>query len=664
MSLFRRTLIALLLIALPQAAVAEPGRPLDVADAFALSARATPSGALTLNWRIADGTYLYRDRITLETADGRPVPIETPEGEPKDDPYFGRLEVYHDAAAATVSARALAAVPKGETLSLTYQGCQDGGICYRPQTRDVDPANPAALGAPEAADGAAATLGRLAQASRVSEPSSPWAQAPSASASGGSASSSAPEDDAADASDAASAGDLRTVSNLPAAAEAGSASSARSVGITLAPSTSLVDGLLGEGGSLWAVAVFFALGLGLAFTPCVLPMYPILAGQLTRSGERPSLARGFTLSATYVLAMAFAFAIIGFAAAWSGQNLQMALQSQSAILLVSVLFVVLALSMLGLFELRLPAAWTNAVAGLPSPRRGSLAASAGLGFTSTLIVGPCMTAPLAGGLLYIARTGDVGLGTGALFALGLGQGVPLIVFGTLGVRALPRPGPWMTRVTQGFGFAFLALALWMVSRILPDAAVLVLWSALLIGAGVFIGALDVLSPDSGPRRRLAKATGLIAILYGAILALGAAAGGSDPLRPLAQIASAKVALEASPQFRPVASAAEVANSLKDTDRPSLIYVTAEWCVSCNVIKRDVFPDPDVRARMALMQLLEVDVTDAGQSRDRLMRDLAVAGPPTMLFLDRNGREAPGSRLIGDVSPQQFIAAADRAGGRS
>lgn len=661
MSLFRRTLIALMLMALPQAAMAEPGQPLDIDRAFALSANPAPSGGLTLAWRIADGYYLYRDRITLETADGRPVAIETPAGEPKNDPYFGRLEVYHHAATATVSADAISAVPKGETLSLTYQGCQDGGICYRPQTRDIDPANPVALDAPGAADGAAATLGRLARASRSSDRSSPWAQAPSASATGSSASPPGTEDGAPDA---ASAGDLRTVSNLPAAAEAeaaAAAGSAGSAGITLASSTGLVDGLLGEGGRLWVVAAFFALGLGLAFTPCVLPMYPILAGQLTRSGERPSVARGFTLSATYVLAMAAAFAIVGFAAAWSGQNLQMALQSKAAIILVSGLFVGLALSMFGLFELRLPAAWTNAVAGLPSPRRGSLAASAGLGFTSALIVGPCMTTPLAGGLLYIARTGDVGLGAGALFALGLGQGVPLIVFGTLGARALPRPGAWMTRVTQGFGFAFLALAVWMVSRILPDAATLFLWSALLIGIGVFVGALDALTADSGPRRRLAKATGLLAVLYGAILAVGAAAGGGDPLRPLAEIASAKVVREASPQFREVASTAEIANSLRNSDRPSLIYVTADWCVSCDVIKRDVFADPDVRARMAGMQLLEVDVTDADRGRDRLMRELAVAGPPTMLFVDRNGREAPDSRLIGDVSPQQFIEAADRAG---
>ena len=275
-----------------------------------------------------------------------------------------------------------------------------------------------------------------------------------------------------------------------------------------------------------------------------------------------------------------------------------------------------------------------------------------------------MTAPLAGGLLYIAQTGDLALGAAALFALGLGQGLPLIAFGTLGARALPKPGAWMARVTQGFGFVFLALAVWMISRILPEVVTLSLWSALLIGLGVFLGALDGLSPDSGPRRRLAKAAGLLAVLYGAILAVGAAAGGNDPLRPLARIASAETTREDPPQFLKVSDASDVADSLKDANRPSLIYVTADWCVSCDVIEHDVFPDPAVENRMAKMQLLKVDVTKADPARSKLIQKLGVAGPPTMLFVDRNGHEIHGSRLIGEISPRQFIQAADRTGGAS
>ncbi|MCB8839768.1 protein-disulfide reductase DsbD [Aurantimonas sp. VKM B-3413] len=654
MSHLRRTLAALILLALPNAANADPGKPLDVDQAFALSADRTPSGGIAFAWRIAEGTYLYRDRIKLETAGGQPLALDTPKGDPKDDPFFGPLEVYHHAASAELSAESLRALQKGATLSLTYQGCQDGGICYRPRTRTVDPSDLSPLSQQPTTK---AVQDRLAQLSKPSAASSPWTEAPVTDVESAAAPGPGPVE--------RPAGAQRTVSNLPtAAAPAASSSPPDATRMKLDSPSGLIDGLLGDGGGAWVIAVFFSLGLGLAFTPCVLPMYPILSGQLARSGERLSAARAFALSTTYVLAMAAAFATVGFAAAWSGQNLQMALQSEAAIILVSVLFVVLALSMFGLFELRLPAAWTNRVSGARSGRRGGLAASAGLGFTSALIVGPCITAPLAGGLLYIARTGDVGLGASALFALGLGQGVPLIAFGTLGAGALPKPGPWMTRVTQGFGFGFLALAVWMISRILPDTATLSLWSALLIGVGVFVGALDVVSPDSRPRLRLAKAVGVLAVLYGAILAVGAAAGGNDPLRPLAHIASAKVTMDAEPQFRQVASASDIAQSLSGADRPSLIYVTADWCVSCDVIKRDVFPDPAVKERMAGLQLLEVDVTKADPARSRLMQDLGVAGPPTMLFVDRNGHEVSGSRLIGEVSPRRFIEAADRAGGAS
>ncbi|MEX6507183.1 protein-disulfide reductase DsbD [Jiella sp. M17.18] len=648
MSHFRRTLVALILFVLPSAASANPGLPPDIDEAFALSADQTASGGIAFAWRIADGTYLYRDRIQLKTASGEPVPLKTPEGDPKDDPFFGRLEVYHHSATAIVSADALRALAKGATLSLTYQGCQDGGICYRPRTRTVDPADPSALSQPPTAEAVRAGLARL---SKPGATSGPWSEA------------AATERQAAPASNAGPAErpatPLRTVSNLPTTASASNATP-DAAAVTLDTSPGLVEGLLGDGGGAWVIAVFFALGLGLAFTPCVLPMYPILAGQLARSGEKLSATRGFALSATYVLAMAAAFAIVGFAAAWSGRNLQMALQSQAAIILVACLFAALALSMFGLFELRLPAAWTNRFAGARPAGRGSLAASAGLGFTSALIVGPCVTAPLAGALLYIARTGDVALGAGALFALGLGQGVPLIAFGTAGAQALPKPGPWMTRVTQGFGFVFLALAIWMVSRILPDALTLCLWSALLIGVGVSIGALDDLSSDSGSSRRLAKAAGVLAVLYGAILAVGAAAGGNDPLRPLARIASARVIREGAPQFRKVASAAGLRAGLRGANRPSLVYVTADWCVSCDVIKHDVFPDPAVTERMAGMQLLELDVSEADPAKSELMRNLGVAGPPTMLFIDRNGHEVPGSRLIGEISPRQFVKAADRA----
>ena len=221
-------------------------------------------------------------------------------------------------------------------------------------------------------------------------------------------------------------------------------------------------------GSLASVlATFLGFGLLLTFTPCVLPMIPILSGMLARSGGQLSAGRGFALSTTYVLAMAAAYGLLGIAAAWSGQNLQAALQTPWALGAMSLLFVVLALSMFGLFELQLPSSWTSFVSGRTSGMGGSLPGAAALGFTSALIVGPCVTPPLAGALLYVSQSGDMTRGAAALFMLGLGMGLPLIVYGTVGAKALPKSGPWLVRVKQAFGVVFLGVAITMVSRIAP-----------------------------------------------------------------------------------------------------------------------------------------------------------------------------------------------------
>lgn len=632
---------------LPLASALAQTAPLPVDTAFAFSANKTAAGGLELRWEIADGYYLYRDRIAAQTTDGRTVPMTTPAGEPKDDPYFGRMEVYHRSAEASAEPAAIADLGDAPAVTVSYQGCQDDGICYRPQTKTFDLA---ALSAHPTTPGKAEdALNRLVRGESV------WKR-PSVSAAGDETSVATAN---APASSAPQAGTpvATTISNLPQP-------SAGTPGIAIDRSNrGFVADLLADGGAAWVVAMFFVLGLGLAFTPCVLPMYPILAGQLSRGGERLSAGRGFVVSATYVGAMAAAFGLLGVAAAWSGQNLQIALQSKAAILFVSALFVVLALSMFGLFELRLPAAWTNAIARKAPGSRGSLSSSAALGFTSALIVGPCVTAPLAGGLLYIAQTGDVGLGAVALSALGLGQGIPLIVFGTIGSRALPKAGRWMVLVTRAFGFAFLGLAIWMMSRILPPTATLGLWSALLLGAGVFLGALDVLGSEAGVPQRLAKAGGFAAMLYGAILAVGAAAGADDPLRPLASLATAGPAAPSEkPIFRKVRDSADMAALVRAADRPSLIYTTAEWCVTCKVIERNVFGDPTVRAELAGFQLLELDLTEDDPARTALMKELDVVGPPTMLFVDNQAREVPGSRLIGDITASGFLAAARLAEG--
>lgn len=357
-------------------------RPLDPEEAFRIELLSVEDGRASIGWRIAEGYYLYRDHISASTAAGEVLEIETFPGRMKEDPTFGEVEVYYDSASVTLP-RA------GGEVRVTWQGCQEDGICYAPVT-------------------SALTLPPLPAAVVPEEP-----------------------------------------------------------GLRIAAGEGLLSSLAGRGGAPLVLAAFFGFGLALALTPCVFPMVPILAGMLARQGERLTPVRGAILSGTYVLAMAVAFGVLGAVAGWSGQNLQMVLQSPWALGAVAMLFVALALSSFGLFDLQLPASLAGRLQGM-SGRRGSVGGAAALGFTSALIVGPCVTAPLAGAFLYIAQTGDVALGAAALFMLGLGQGAPLFVAGTFGSGILPRAGAWMEAMRRFFGVVFLAMAIWLAGRILQD----------------------------------------------------------------------------------------------------------------------------------------------------------------------------------------------------
>ncbi|WCQ99251.1 protein-disulfide reductase DsbD [Paracoccus aestuarii] len=413
-------------------------------------------------------------------------------------------------------------------------------------------------------------------------------------------------------------------------------------GLALAQDEGMVAGLAGRGGAALVVLGFFGFGLLLSLTPCVLPMVPIVAGMLTRQGAGLTARRGLVLTGAYVAAMASAFGMLGVVAAWSGANLQVALQSPLAIGLIAGVFVLLALSMFGLFQIQMPAAWQVRL-GAAQAGRGTVGGAAALGFGSALIVGPCVTAPLAGALIYIAQTGDVVLGAAALFALGLGQGVPLLAVGAFGPRILPKRGAWMERVRIAFGILFLGLAIWLAGRILPGPVVLALWAVLLIGTGAIIGA----------GRRPAAAAGLVLITGGVIQGVGAALGGDDPLRPLAPLAGAPV--EAA-DFHTVSTQAGLTQALQQ-DGPALIYVTADWCTICRAIERGPMATPEVTAALDDLIRIKVDVTEFGAESQALLADLGAAGPPTMVFVDAARAEAPGSRLIGEASAEAMVASA-------
>lgn len=594
MRLFVLSLVFLGFFAAPVAS-----NPLPADSAFQLAVSRSDDGGVRFDWTIAEGYYLYRAHISARGPDGAEIDIETSPGTAKDDPIFGITEIYYRQATATISN-----VPRG-LIELTYQGCQEGGICYVPQTRLVD----------------AVTLAV----------SSPAHQVP------------APDADA-------------TSVNARSASPAASSAS-----FNIAADEGLVQSLLHDGGALLVIGSFLVFGLLIAFTPCVFPIYPILAGTLAREGDRLTARRGFTLSAIYVLSFALAFSLLGAIAGWSGQNLQMVLQSPLTTGAVAAVFVLLALAMFGLFELQLPAGWTNWIAGKTGGISISKRSVAVLGFSSALIIGPCVTAPLAGALLYIAQTGDMVLGAAALFALGIGKGIPLIVIGTMGGSVLPRAGAWMENVKRIFGVGFLATAIWMSTPLLPAGLDLVLWAALLIGAGTW--ALGAARAGSG-LQVLARASGLMALIYGTILIIGAASGATDPLKPLSNISSRSgSAVEGELQFATVTSVQELQSRLHSVrdQTPTLVYFTADWCITCHAIERSVLSQNSVRESLRAFHLIKADVSKLDESNTALMQQLKVAGPPTMVFFDRQAREAAGTRLVGEVTADRLSQSASIAG---
>lgn len=577
-----KALLLALFIGLPSAQAADP--PLLPAEqAFILSAERSSEGIL-LRWKIAPGTYLYREHIAVRSGDGQVVRVETPSGAIKDDPNFGPIEIYRETASATI---APAAATAGVPLTVSFQGCTDGGLCYPPVHRSLD-----------------------VQTLTVSSGPPPIIGDPSP--------------------------------QIDATSDPGDGSA-----------------LLKSGSLGWTMIAFLGFGLLLSLTPCVYPMVPILVGILAGpEGAAPGWKRGLGLSGAYVLAMASAYAFLGVAAAWSGVNLQAVLQAPWAIGLMAAVLLVLALGMFGAFELALPS-FTAGRGGAGNAGAGILRA-AGLGFGAALIVGPCVTPPLAAALIYIAQSGDLTLGAAALFALGLGMGLPLILVGTFGAHLLPRSGVWLVKVRQLFGFVMVGAAIVLTARVVPGQVTLLLWAGLALALGVFLGAFDRLAPRHGLRPRMIKAVGLLAVIYGGALAVGASAGGNDPLRPLAGVLSAGGA--------PPRATTEVAATVKSpgelasaiaagpANRPILVQFTADWCTICKDIERDVLTDAAVRASLANFLVIKADVTRDAAGTRALMQQLQVVGPPTLLVLDAgSGRERPAARVTGMTSPEAFLA---------
>lgn len=594
--MFMRLIFALLLLLSCAARAGE--EPLDPEKAFRFSARAIDANAVEVRYEIAPGYYMYRDKFKFGA---EPAYIsfnasQLPPGKIKKDEFFGEVQTYRGELRFVLPLTIAGAQVSSFTFKAVSQGCADIGICYPPQEQTAE-LRLAAFSSAAADTGVAPFL----------QPS-PGAAAPR--------------------------GKLLSEDAVIAA--------------------------LFKGGFWVLVASFFGFGLLLALTPCVFPMIPILSGILVPHGEHLTHARGFALSLAYVFGMAITYAAAGVAAGLLGTMLSSALQNPWVLSSFALVFVLLALSMFGFYELQLPSALQSRLTMTTNKLHGGHFASVfAMGVLSALIVGPCVAAPLAGALLYISQSGDVVLGGAALFTMALGMGMPLLVVGASAGTLLPKAGPWMETVNRFFGVVLLGVAIYLVSPLLPAVVPMLAWAALLIFFAVYLHAIDPLSHDAPGYRRLFKGIGVIALLAGVALLIGALSGGRDILQPLSGLRSATAPAPQTPLFHRVSNLAQVEGAISAAPgKPVLLDFYADWCVSCQEMERFTFTNDAVQARLDRMLTLQADVTANLDEHKALLKRFGLFGPPGIVFFDRQGNEIKGLRVIGFQPPAKFAATLD------
>ncbi len=594
--------------------------PLPPDQAFVFEAIAASPTSLLARWTMPDNYYLYRDKSSVRLLDASGVELgrmQWPRGKSHHDEHFGTVEVYYHEVELPVALVREDGAAQTIKVEAEYQGCQENGICYPVMTHVVDVSLPQASAA------------QLAASQANAQP--------------------------------ADAGTTETGSGANDA-DATQTAGAQSEDQVLAASLS--------SNRLLALLTFFGFGLLLAFTPCVFPMIPILSGIIAGAGENISTRRAFVLSLVYVLATCVVFTIAGVVAGLAGANLQAAFQKPWILWCFAIIFVLLSLSMFGFYELQLPTALQNRIANVSNRQKGgSLVGVAIMGLLSALIVGPCVAPPLAAAVLYISQTRDPVFGGLALFVLSLGMGAPLVVFGTAAGNLMPRAGAWMDAVKAVFGVTFLALAIWMLSRILDPFWIMLMGGALLVACGVYLGALDRLPESVSGWRRLWKSLGVMLLIVGALELVGAFAGGRSVLQPLAGFGvggqgGAQSASEELP-FRTIKSVADLDRELaaaKNAGEPVLLDFYADWCVSCKEMEAFTFTDSRVRDALARFVLLRADVTANDDTDQALLKHFAMFGPPAIILYGTDGVERRAARLIGFEKAAAFTARLDSVEG--
>ncbi len=568
---------------------------LDPDDAFKVSHDSQP-GQFKINWVIADGHYLYRDKMQITASDPDVItkPLLMPAGEAKEDPVFNKtLHVFHNFADATLPYHYTNDGDKDVIFKVKYQGCSEiSGICYPPQTKTFTVR-------------------------------------------------------------------LSPISEAQAATIASSASSPSGAGAEPVSEQDEIANALRSGNTLLTLLIFFGAGLLLAFTPCVFPMIPILSGIIVGQGEDISTRKAFYLSLIYVLAMAMTYTIVGILVGLSGENIQAWFQNPWIIGSFAIIFVALSFSMFGFYELQMPTSIQSKLTHISNSQQGgNIIGVAIMGFLSALIVGPCVTAPLVGALIYIAETGDAVLGGLALFSLSMGMGAPLLVIGASAGKFLPKAGMWMDAVKAVFGVLLLGLAIWLLERVAPAGFTMFLWAALIIVSAIYMGAIDGLTAGSSGWKKLWKGLGILLLIYGIIILLGLASGNRNVFQPLKGLggssgAAAQLEHLSFIQIKGVDGLnAELAKA-KAAGKTVMLDFYADWCVSCKEMEALTFADPSVKKALEGVVLLQADVTPNDDKDTELYKHFGIIGPPSIMFFGADGIERKNYRVVGYVPAEKF-----------
>jgi len=600
---------------------------LDPEVAFTMMPNSIVNGVASINWNIEEGHYLYKKRFSFELISPNTASLgesKMAEGVWEDDAFFGKSEVYRGETTVDLPI----SLPENTTdavVRIGYQGCADIGICYPPIFKEV---NLVEIAAVAAADGNSA-----------------------GSQSGGNAlaSTTSPSDTSSQATE-------QVLSQV----------NAQNAAPIQSEQDRLADSLANN--NRWVtIAIFFGAGLLLTFTPCVLPMIPILSSIIVGKGEKISTGRAFTLSLIYVLAMALTYTIAGVLIGLSGENIQATLQHPYVLTAFAFLFVVLSFSMFGYYELQMPTSIQNRLSKVSNNQKsGSFGGVATMGFLSALIVGPCVTAPLVGALIYIGQTGDAVLGGAALFALAMGMGLPLLIIGTAFGKYLPQAGAWMDTTKAIFGVMLLGLAIYMLDRVIPTWATMLLSALLLITVAMFMGVFESLPADARGWRRVSKGLGFAGLVYGTLLMIGVATGTGTLFRPmqglsLAGNGAAGTAAE-HVTFQKVKSIDQLNARLAEaraSNTPVMFDFYADWCISCKEMEAFTFTDQKIAAKMKEGLLLQADVTANDDQDKALLKEFGIFGPPAIIFYDANGVEQKNARVVGYMPADEFGTILDR-----